>query len=145
MTTIYFDMDGTIADLYAVENWLPMLEARDPAPYAEAVPLLDMRRLARRLNQLQRQGYRIGVISWLARNSTADYDAEVRRAKRRWLAAHLPSVDFDEIHIVKHGTGKHFVAADPNGILFDDEQKNRDLWRGASYTPDQILEVLAAL
>ena len=22
---IYFDMDGTIANLYAVENWLPML------------------------------------------------------------------------------------------------------------------------
>ena len=24
---IYFDMDGPIANLYAVENWLPMLRA----------------------------------------------------------------------------------------------------------------------
>lgn len=29
---IYFDMDGTIANLYAVEGWLPMLRAYDPTP-----------------------------------------------------------------------------------------------------------------
>ena len=28
MRMIYFDMDGTIADLYAVENWLPRLRDR---------------------------------------------------------------------------------------------------------------------
>ena len=33
---ICFDMDGTIADLYAVENWLPMLRAFDPTPYEVA-------------------------------------------------------------------------------------------------------------
>ena len=26
---IWFDMDGTIADLYAVEDWLPKLRAHD--------------------------------------------------------------------------------------------------------------------
>ena len=36
MTTIYFDMDGTIADLYGVSGWLEMLLAHDPAPYALA-------------------------------------------------------------------------------------------------------------
>ena len=30
--TIWFDMDGTISDLYAVENWLPMLRAENPKP-----------------------------------------------------------------------------------------------------------------
>ena len=29
---IWFDMDGTIANLYGVENWLPMLRAYDPTP-----------------------------------------------------------------------------------------------------------------
>ena len=29
---IYFDMDGTIADLYAVDGWLDMLRAYDPTP-----------------------------------------------------------------------------------------------------------------
>ena len=33
---IVFDMDGTIADLYGVENWLPKLRAYDPTPYQTA-------------------------------------------------------------------------------------------------------------
>ena len=49
--TIWFDMDGTIADLYAVENWLPMLRAYDPAPYTLAKPLVHMATLARLLHK----------------------------------------------------------------------------------------------
>lgn len=143
--TIYFDMDGTLADFYSVPEWLSMLENHDPTPYRVAQPLLDMRQLARRLNQLQAQGHRLGVISWLSKNTTPEYDALVRRAKRRWLAAHLGSVDFDEIHLVKYGSPKHFVAADQNGILFDDVEKIRSLWRGAAYEPSEIMGVLAAL
>lgn len=30
--TIWFDMDGTIADLYGVDGWLEMLIAEDPTP-----------------------------------------------------------------------------------------------------------------
>ena len=36
---IYFDMDGTIADLYGVENWLDYLVAEQTKPYREAKPL----------------------------------------------------------------------------------------------------------
>ena len=36
MKQIWFDMDGTLADLYGVENWLEKLRASDPSPYAEA-------------------------------------------------------------------------------------------------------------
>ena len=36
--TINFDMDGTIADLYGVKNWLSYLEAEDTTPYAIANP-----------------------------------------------------------------------------------------------------------
>ena len=38
--TINFDMDGTIADLYGVENWLDYLIAGDVFPYENADPLL---------------------------------------------------------------------------------------------------------
>jgi Holliday junction resolvasome RuvABC DNA-binding subunit len=34
--TVILDMDGTIADLYKVENWLGKLRNFDPTPYAEA-------------------------------------------------------------------------------------------------------------
>ena len=61
---IYFDMDGTIADLYGVDGWLTDLMAGNPRPYAEAKPLVNMSRLARRLNLLQKAGYEIGVCRW---------------------------------------------------------------------------------
>ena len=139
---IYFDMDGTIADLYGVEGWLEYLLGGDPFPYANAKPLINMSRLARRLNALQREGNEICVISWLSKTSTAEYDELVTRAKLAWLEKHLASVRFDEIHIVAYGTPKHTLG---NGILFDDEEKNRIGWGEGAYTPEDIFEVLASV
>jgi hypothetical protein len=124
MTTIYFDMDGTIADLYGVDGWLHMLRSQNPKPYKDARPLVNMRVFARLLNILHNEGYRIGVISWLAKDSTPQYDEEVEYAKRLWLTIHLKSVKFDEVHIVKYGTPKSTLAR-KGSILFDDEYNNR--------------------
>lgn len=143
-TTIYFDMDGTIADLYSVPNWLPLLRAYNPKPYAEAKPLVNLNSLARILNRLQRQGFRIGIISWLSKTSTPEYDAKVTAAKEKWLAKHLSSVDFDEIHIVPHGTPKQNFAT-ANDILFDDEAKNRENWIGKAFDVDSIIEILKGM
>lgn len=140
--TINFDMDGTIADLYANPNWLPLLRAYDPTPYATAKPLLRLCDLARKLNTLQRNGYRIAVISWLSKESTAEYDEAVTNAKLEWLAKHLPSVNWDEITIVPYGTPKENYCHNPLDILFDDEERNRDNWTGRAYGVDNILEIL---
>ena len=148
MKTIYFDMDGTIADLYSVENWLPKLRAYDPTPYMEAAPLLRLCTLARRLNTLRRKGYRVGIVSWLSKDPNPAYGAKVTAAKYYWLEKHLPSVEFDEIRIVPYGTPKSTVISDPHGILFDDENPNRTVWEnagGIAYNVENILEVLASL
>ena len=50
---ICFDMDGTIADLYAVEGWEPMLRAEDPTPYLMAEAMWNMAQLAEILSALQ--------------------------------------------------------------------------------------------
>lgn len=142
--TIWFDMDGTIADLYGVENWLPMLRASDPAPYMLAKPLLRLSLLARILNRLQANGYRIGIISWLSKTGTPAYDAQVMATKLAWLAKHMPSVKWDEIHIVPYGTPKHAFAG-IDDILFDDEERNRNSWRGQAYDVDNIIDVLRSL
>ena len=92
--TINFDLDGTLVDLYGVENWLAYLLAEDATPYAVAKPLVRFATLARRLNTLQRNGYKIAVITWLSKNATAEYDKAVKTAKLNWLAKHLPSVPF---------------------------------------------------
>lgn len=144
-TTIFFDMDGTIADLYGVENWLDYLIASDALPYEIAKPLIRLNALARILNRLQKQGYKVGVISWLAKNTNTDYDEKVTRAKKEWLKKHLASVNFDEIHIVKYGTPKQTFAKTENDILFDDEEKNRNDWIGKAFDVNEIIKILKGM
>ena len=139
---INFDMDGTIANLYGVDGWLEAIITRDVKPYVEATPLVNLSALARVLNRLQREGWEINVISWLAKNSTADYDARVTEAKLGWLKKHLPSVKWDNINIVAYGTPK---ATCGEGILFDDEKPNRDNWVGVAYDVNNIIETLKKL
>ena len=143
--TIFFDMDGTIADLYGVENWLDYLIASDTLPYAVAKPLLRLSSLARVLNRLQREGYRIGVISWLSKSGTEEYNNAVTETKKNWLKKHLASVHFDEINIVKYGTPKQVFARTENDILFDDEEKNRNNWTGKAFDVNAILEILKGM
>lgn len=147
MYTIYFDMDGTIANLYGVTDWLPKLRAEDASPYAEAEPLTDMENLQLLLAILQNRGYKIGIISWLSKNSTKSYDKIVRKTKIEWLRAMLPKIQFDEMHIVKYGTRKDYVAKDKNGIIFDDDERVREKWRGESFNPntDDIIEILKTI
>ena len=142
---IYFDMDGTIANLYGVENWLEYLTNGNAKPYAVATPLVNLNALARRLNNLQRKGYTIGIISWLAKNSTAEYDEAVTKAKMGWLTRHMKSVKWDEVKIVPYGTPKEETVNYPMGILFDDEEPNRKNWKGQAFSENQIMEVLGAI
>ena len=145
MKEIWFDMDGTIANLYGVENWLEYLIASDPTPYAIAKPMVNMNSLARLLNRLQAEGYHIGIISWLSKSGTPAYNAEVAAVKMEWLNRHLRSVEWDEIHIVPYGTPKQEVCHMSNGILFDDEFPNRENWTGTAYDVDNIIEILKGL
>jgi phosphoglycolate phosphatase-like HAD superfamily hydrolase len=144
-TTIFFDMDGTIADLYGVENWLDYLIASDSLPYEIAKPLIKLNSLARILNRLQKNGYRIGIISWLSKDGNEIYNKEVTKAKKEWLKKHLASVNFDEINIVEYGTPKQIFAKTENDILFDDENKNRIDWTGTAFDVNDILETLKKL
>ena len=143
--TIWFYMDGTIADLYADPDWLPKLRAYDPSPYAEANVMHNMNLLARLLHRVQAAGYAIGIISWLSKFPTPEYNEAVTSAKLNWLNQHLHSVRFDEIHIVKHGTPKSSFMNTPHDILFDDEEGNRTEWSGKAYEPSDIISILKTL
>ena len=139
---IYFDMDGTIADLYGVEGWLADLVAENVRPYAEAKPLVNMQRLARRLNLLRKAGYEIGIITWLCKDGTEAYGKAVAEVKMAWLKKHLATVEWNEIHILAYGTPKERVG---KGILFDDEAHNRNKWGEGAYHPDEMFKVLGGL
>lgn len=147
---IWFDLDGTLTNTYAVEGWLDMLRSHDPTPYRVAKPTLRMSKLARQLNALQRKGAKLGIISWLSKNSNESFDNAVVEEKLQWLKKHLSSVVWDEIHIVPYGTNKAASCGvnNSNFILFDDEEQNRKTWEkfgGFSYPPTEITMTLSML
>lgn len=148
---ICFDMDGTIADLYAVNGWNEMLRAEDPTPYAMAKPLYNMERLANILNRLRAVGVEIRVITWLSMNSTEEYKNVVRQVKRDWLAEY--NFPFDNFHGIAYGTTKadsvrKYLNENENAWLIDDNKKVRSGWtlgRAIDPTEGTLLEILEEL
>jgi hypothetical protein len=67
---IYFDMDGTIADLYNYPDWLDCLNNSDVAPYVNAQPMTNMENLNALMEKFIAAGFIIGVISWAAMNGS---------------------------------------------------------------------------
>ena len=141
---IWFDMDGTIADLYGVENWLEMLIAHDETPYAIAKPIVNLSVLARLMNKVQRKGFEICIVSALAKDSTAEYDEKVQNAKIKWLANHLKSVHFDEIRFVPYWYTKNDVNTGAD-VLFDDEERHLEKWTGTAVHASKMIETLKAI
>lgn len=143
--TINFDMDGTIADFYGVDNWLDYLIEENTLPYEIAKPLLRFSILARKLNTLQKLGCNIAIISWLSKSGTEEYNRKTTETKLEWLKTHLPSVKWDRITIVPYGTPKERYCYNSNDILFDDEEQNRNNWTGQAFDVHDILETLTKI
>ena len=125
---ICFDMDGTLADLYGVPNWLEKLRSENPSPYLEAKPLWDMDRLRQIMNDLLDAGWEIRIISWLAKDSSESYKNEVRRAKLNWLASY--NLPINRCHLVAYGTTKADCVrrSAQSAILVDDDFRVRMGW-----------------
>jgi phosphoglycolate phosphatase-like HAD superfamily hydrolase len=146
---LVFDMDGTIANLYGVENWLESLRAFDPTPYRVAKPMYDMNELANILNTLKGEGWKVVITSWLSKDTTRAYDREVRQAKVEWLNKY--SFPYDEIHLVKYGTTKANCTRKLGGyqVLIDDNEQVRKGWNLGSTVNanedivEKLLEILA--
>lgn len=139
---INLDCDGTWIDLYGVSGWLDDLINERTRPYDEAKPLVNLSLLARTLNQLQRIGYEINIISWTSKNSSTAYHKAVVAAKIAWLNRHIPSVNWDNLYIVPYGTPKQTLST---GYLFDDEAQNRKAWGEGAYSEKDLIKSLRAL
>lgn len=142
---VYLDMDGTMVDFYGVPGWLEYLESEDTTPYKVATPRINFSLLARYIHKLQAAGVAVGIISWTSKGGSEDFNKQVEAAKLEYLRRRLPSVEWDEIHIIPYGVPKYLVADMPDGILFDDEKRNRDEWTGTALTEDNIINLMKTL
>ncbi len=142
--TLVFDMDGTIANFYGVDNWLENIRNENTRPYEIAKPLYDMEVLNAILITLKSQGWRIAITTWLAMGSSVEFENRTRNAKLEWLAKY--DFPYDEIHLVRYGTTKANCTRSKGGyqILVDDNAKIRQGWSLGS-TIDANNNILDAL
>ena len=127
--TLWFDMDGTIADLYGVDSWLTYLKNENVLPYKKANLLYEKKELIELLQDVKAHGYDIGIISWTSKNSSLDYSKRVRQAKLEWLNENGLLDMFDKILIESYGVNKSVACQKYGyGILVDDESANLKAW-----------------
>lgn len=126
---IWFDMDGTIADLYSVDGWLDDLLAHNTRPYAQAKDLYNVLDLLEVMVALKQKGYKLGVISWGSKERNTEYDKAVEIVKKAWLCDRILDVLLDKIIVTQYGIRKADTCRPfGNGILVDDEEQNRNAW-----------------
>jgi hypothetical protein len=142
------DMDGSIAGLYEVENWLEKLRAEDATPYLKAALMWNKQELNRCLHNFHGAGWQIHIITWFAKNSSKAYEKATKEAKLEWLrTCGLP---YDSFHGVSYGVDKTSCVRDfaDVAVLVDDCADIRNGWNlGAVIDPTagNLIEKLYAL
>ena len=127
MRWIWFDMDGTIADLYAVNGWLDDLIAENTRPYRDAEMLYNADDLNNIIRALKRKGYNVGVVSWSSKKATPEYTNRITLEKMAWLKRN--NLNFDKVIVTNYGVRKADTCRSfGSGVLVDDEEQNRSAW-----------------
>lgn len=149
---ICWDMDGTIADFYSVQNWLEKVRSEDESPYLDAKPLWNMELLKSALEKLSSEmGIEIRIITWLSKNSSENFKSKTRKAKLDWLSKY--EFPFDSFHGIQYGRTKadsvrHKLKHNEEAVLIDDNKKVRQGWHlGPTIDPQEtdIVEWLYSL
>lgn len=136
---IYFDMDGTLFDLYGKENWLTMLENGRPGAfkeYGENGGLMqglesEVCDIYEQIAYLQSQGVTFGIISWLPFAASPEYEEICREEKLEWLRTYFPMIT--EIHIIPYGIEKQkaITKRAETMYLIDDNAEICNAWTTA--------------
>ena len=129
---VYLDMDGTIADLYGIENWLPRLQASDRTIFLECKPMVSEETLFKIFPE---DKYKIKILSMTPKNASKGYCVNVAKQKSDWLDIHFPKLT-KRIYKV-YGHNKNLKGSE-NAILIDDSEPIRNSWRGTAVNPAEL-------
>lgn len=129
MKKIFFDLDGTVANLYGQENWLTDLRLEKKNLFKNLKPLCDMKKLNRLAMELKKQDWEIDVITWLPMNVSPIYESIVKKEKQKWIKKYMPFVT--ETYMLSYGELKqnaNYKKCDDIEILIDDNDDIRNDW-----------------
>lgn len=114
---IYFDMDGTLAELYSVDNVFKKLDTFDVSPYVEAKPI---DKYINMLKEYKNNGYKIIILSCLSKITNDGYDRQTVNAKGLWLDKYVGRKYIDERIFIPYTKNKSTYVY-KKGILIDDD------------------------
>lgn len=124
---IYFDLDGTVYDLYNIPNWLEILRNENPDVYTMGEKLFSDE-LYKVAATLKRYGVKFGVITWGSMVASPEFEIESENAKRQWVNKNLPFVE--SFVYQQYGTPKQQAIKNrtKNNILIDDNSEVLKVW-----------------
>lgn len=144
---IYFDMDGTVYDLYGMKNWLEMLQNEENGAFTFGEPLVDTCELHNTCMCLIAKGYQIGIITWLPMGASAEYMEVCTKEKREWAKEFMPYIS--EFYAQEYGTPKQYapIKRAKEMILVDDNKEVRKMWETEKQrkTIDANLDIIKEL
>jgi deoxyribodipyrimidine photolyase len=125
---IYFDLDGTVYNLYGINDWLSKLREEKVSVYTEGEKLFEESKFYKIVCSLLSCGVRFGVITWGSMTATPEFEIETENAKREWVKENLPFVE--SFAYQQYGTPKQQAIKNRtrNDILIDDNFDVLQTW-----------------
>lgn len=136
MTKVFFDLDGTLFNLYGKENWLEMLREENPDAFDWVgmvnngfMPEFNYEDLVGIcLDLIEDFGVEFNVITWLPMYATSEYEKQCAKIKEKWIRKFLPFVK--DVCCQSYGTPKQLgiKSRSKEMILIDDNLEVCKIW-----------------
>ena len=129
---LYLDMDGTIADLYGQENWLPKLRNEDKQVFKECQPLITETQLLNDIKKIFKEDIEIVILSMTPKDASKEYCEQVKQQKNEWLDKFFPNLTKRIYRPYGHNKN---LKNSSNAILIDDSEPIRKNYKGIALAP----------
>jgi phosphoglycolate phosphatase-like HAD superfamily hydrolase len=150
---IWFDMDGTIADLYNHRDWLKRIRNNDSTVFEELQQTSFTNRMIADIMEEAKfaevTDITFGIITWTSMEATYEMQLETSKSKLIWAKKfnnrYNLNINFDTHFItLPYGTPKQSGLARVNSkgyqVLIDDNQEVLDTWE----TKKKRISILAS-